>query len=208
MFHETLREDQFLILNEIQEEYREGMLALNSLGDNTVTFYGGARVEENSQTYKDIYKLATEFAKRGWGVVTGGGPGVMKAALSGAKDNKGKAIAFMISISQETPFSLPDIGIVFDHFSVRKYMLRQSDVFIYAPGGIGTLDELMENLTLMATKKSPIKPIFLFDKMFWNGYMDWFEDILIKRKLVNEDFMKLFHLVDSEEEVINILFHS
>lgn len=203
--HETLKEDQFMFLDNLNAEYKQGMLAINSLGQYTVTFYGGSRVEIGSKTYNSITEIAKQFGKLGWGSVTGGGPGIMSAALEGAKIGGGKTISFMISIPGEPPFSNPDIGICFDNFSARKYCLRQSDVFIYAPGGIGTLDELMENLTLMNTGKAPQKPIFLYDKIFWKPYTDWFETLVKKEKLANEGFLKLFHIVDSPTEIFEIL---
>ena len=204
---ETLNEWQILLLEEIQEEYAKGMLALNALPRQTVTFYGGGRIEEGSKSYLQTLELARELAKKGWGVVSGGGPGIMSASLEGAKLGGGEAVAFRIAISQEPSAVNTDVNILFKHFSVRKYMLRQSDVFVYAPGGIGTLDELMENLTLIITGKHSKKPIFLLDKEFWSGYVDWFEKILYdERKTVGLEFFDLFHVVDTTEEVMQILY--
>jgi uncharacterized protein (TIGR00730 family) len=206
MQFQTLREDQFLILGQLNEEYKMGMMALNSLGSHTVTFYGGSRVLPKTKTYDDIVTLASGFASHSWGIVTGGGPGVMSAALEGAKKENGKAIAFKIEIPLEPPFENPDIALTFKHFTARKYVLRQSDILIYAPGGIGTLDELMENLTLMITGKSPIKPIYLFDKEFWQGYLDWFKNMIFDRKLVDVNFLSLFKVVDTPKEVLKDIF--
>jgi uncharacterized protein (TIGR00730 family) len=203
--HETLTEDQFLLLSQLQDEYKKGMLSLNFLGEHTVTFYGGSRVEVGSPTYKAIAEIAEGFGKQNWGVVTGGGPGVMSAALEGVRKGGGKAISFMINIAGEPPFAKPDVCQLFNHFSARKYCLRQSDVLIYAPGGIGTLDELMENLTLINTGKSPIKPIFLFDSKFWKPYTDWFQTLVFEEKLANENFLELFKVVDSSQEVFDYL---
>jgi uncharacterized protein (TIGR00730 family) len=203
--HETINEDQFTLLNQLKAEYETGMLELNGLGDRTVTFYGGSRVEVGSNTYNHIQAIAEGFGKRKWGVVTGGGPGVMSAALAGVKIGGGKAISFMINIAGEPPFDKPDVVVCFNHFSARKYCLRQSDVLIYAPGGIGTLDELMENVTLMNTGKSPVKPIILFDSKFWKPYTTWFETLVYKEKLANENFLTLFKVVDTAEEVFKLL---
>lgn len=204
---ETLNEWQILLLEEIQEEYVKGMLALNSLPKQTITFYGGARIEEGSKSYLQTLELSRELAKKGWGIVSGGGPGIMSASLEGAKLGGGEAVAFRIAIAQEPSVVDSDVNILFKHFSVRKYMLRQSDAFVYAPGGIGTLDELMENLTLIITGKHSRKPIFLLDKNFWEGYIDWFEEILVgDRKTSSEELFKLFHLVDTTEEVMEILY--
>lgn len=205
---QSLKEEQFFLLKEIQEEFKKGMLALNYLPPNTVTFYGGAKIEQNSQTYIKTKQIAKEFAARGWGVISGGGPGIMSASLEGASQGGGKSVAFRIDLENEKPLMTePDISLLFKHFSARKYVLRQSDVFIYAPGGLGTLDELMENLTLIKTDKYPKKPIFLFDSSFWKGYLEWLQDILItERGTVDGDFTDLFKIVDSSEEVIKELF--
>lgn len=208
--NESLSEDQFYILNKISEEYQMGMLALNSLGNKTITFYGGSMIQEDDLTYKHVLKIARFFATKSWSIVSGGGPGIMKAALLGAQNGGGKAIAFSIDIPGEPPaLDEPDVSVTFSQFSVRKYMLRQSDAFVFCPGGLGTLDELMELLTLMKTKKYPVKPIFLFERDFWKGYIEWLSDILLNsRKTVSEDFLELFHIVDSVEEIENILFNN
>jgi len=206
---ETLNEWQLLLLDEIHEEYVKGMLALNSLPRQTITFYGGGKIAEGSKSYLQTLELARELAKKGWGIVSGGGPGIMSASLEGAKLGGGEAVAFRIAIAQEPSVVDSNVNILFKHFSVRKYMLRQSDAFVYAPGGIGTLDELMENLTLIITGKHSRKPIFLLDKDFWQGYIEWFEEILVEdRKTASEELLKLFYIVDNTQEVMDILYNS
>jgi len=205
---QTLTEDQYNHISIINKEYNTGMLALNSLGPNTFTFYGGHMVEETDPAYQTVFRLAKKLAKLNWGIVSGGGPGMMSAALDGAKEGKGQAIAFCIEIEDEkTTHKYPDVSLTFSQFSVRKYMLRQSDAFAFAPGGFGTLDELMEILTLIKTNKFPKKPVFLIDSSFWKGYLDWFREILQNdRKVINEDFMNMFFLIDNEDDVINYLY--
>ena len=203
----TLREEQLSYIQEIDYEYTQGFLALNELPINTVTFYGGGKISSIHPTYSQTKELAAEFAKRGWGVVSGGGPGIMSASLEGAMQEGGKSIAFRIDISTEKPTIKADVDILFKHFGPRKYLLRQSDVFIYCPGGFGTLDELMENLTLIVTRKHPQKPIYLLDKKFWEGYLEWFEKILFtERGTVLDGYKELFKIVDSKEEVMSDLF--
>ena len=204
---QTLSEEQYNLLKVIQEEYKKGMIALNSLGIHTLTVYGGARVQSSDKAYHGVEKIAELLAEKDWGIISGGGPGIMTAALDGAKKGDGKAYAFRINIAGEPPASAPDLGITFTQFSVRKYLLRQSDAFVFAPGGLGTLDELMELLTLMKTDKYPQKPIFLYDAKFWAGYMKWFKEILLmERGTVGEDFLKLFQIVDTPEEVVASLY--
>lgn len=204
---QTLNEWQMLLLDEIREEYTKGLLALNMLPNQTVTFYGGAKIQKDSQSYNQTKELAKAFAQREWGVVSGGGPGIMAASLEGAREGGGKAVAFKIDLPQESTSKVGDVDILFKHFSVRKYMLRQSDAFVFAPGGFGTLDELMENLTLIVTKKHPKKPVFLLDSKFWQGYMDWFQKILLEeRHTVNQDFFGIFNIVDTTDEVMKVLY--
>jgi uncharacterized protein (TIGR00730 family) len=203
---QSLTEDQFNLINTITSEYTEGMIALNSLDKHTFTVYGGSLVKENDRSYQEILEISKSLAKKGWSGVSGGGPGMMSAALEGCSQGGGKAVAFCINIPGEPPFDNPDVRIVFSQFSVRKYLMRQSDIFIFAPGGVGTLDEMMEIFTLIKTHKHPQKPIFLLDSSFWKGYSEWFENTLIhERKLVSNDFTKLFHIVDSSEEILKIL---
>jgi uncharacterized protein (TIGR00730 family) len=203
---ETLTEDQFNLIEVIKNEYTVGMLALNSLSQHTATVYGGSLISKNDEDYHKIKHITKTLSQKKWSIVSGGGPGIMSAALSGAKEGKGKAIALCINIPGEPPFQHPDLTITFSQFSVRKYLLRQSDIFIFAPGGVGTLDELMEILTLIKTHKHPPKKIFLYDSNFWNGYISWIEEILIKeRKVITGDFIHLFYLVDSAKEIMHIL---
>jgi uncharacterized protein (TIGR00730 family) len=207
-FLQTITEDQFQLIERITREYEKGMLALNSLGHHTVTVYGGSLVEASDSAYKNVEKVCELLGEKGWSVVSGGGPGIMTAALNGSKKGGGKAIAFCIDIPGEPPFNQPDVSITFQQFAPRKYLLRQSDAFIFAPGGIGTLDELMEVLTLMKTHKHPLKPVFLLDSVFWKGVTDWFETMLYKeRKVINGDVKNLFHIVDTPKEIVEILYH-
>jgi len=206
---QTLSEFQHLLLNEIYDEFKIGLLALNSLPAHTVTFYGGAKVKTGSETYQTTKNIAKIFAQKNWGIISGGGPGIMAASLEGAKEGGGQAIAFRIKLKDEEPIlKNPDVDILFNHFSARKFVLRQSDAFIYSPGGFGTLDELMENLTLMKTGKYPQKPVFLLDSSFWNGYIDWFKKILLEeRQVLGEDGLDLFKIVDTAEEIMDYLFN-
>lgn len=203
---QSLTEDQFNLIETIKYEYQVGMLAINSLSKHTATVYGGSLITSNDSDYEDIVTISKLLSEKNWSIVSGGGPGVMTAALSGAKLGKGKAVALCINIPGEPPFVHPDVSVTFSQFSVRKYLLRQSDILIFAPGGVGTLDELMEILTLIKTHKHPAKQIFLYNSIFWEGYILWLENVLIKeRKVVSGDFINLFHLVDSPEEILNIL---
>jgi uncharacterized protein (TIGR00730 family) len=199
----NLTEGQFTQLQQIQKEFTIAMNLTKDICYKTVAFYGGANLGEETSEYKDIYKMAAEFGKLGWGVITGGGPGVMTAGLEGVKKGGGKAIGFRINIEGEPPIIMGDIDYAFEHFAPRKFALRQADVYIYCPGSIGTLDELMENWDLMKTDKMPIKPIFLYDSAYWKGLIQWIDDITIdKWKLGKESLLEFVTIVDTTEEIM------
>jgi uncharacterized protein (TIGR00730 family) len=203
---QTLSEDQYMMIQKITQEYEAGMLALAQLDQHSLTVYGGTLVEASHPSYKDIHSVCKQLATKGWNIVSGGGPGMMTASLQGAIDGGGKAIAFCIDIPGEPPFEGAYISLPFTQFSVRKYMLRQSDAIIIAPGGYGTLDEMMELLTLIKVGKLPKKPVFLYDSSFWNGYVDWLQNILLDdRGVIDQTAINLFHIVDSGQEILKIL---
>lgn len=208
VMNQTMGEDQFHLLKQITKEYEDGFKILNSLGPNSLTVYGGSRVVETDKAFEDIHRVCFELAKKDWTIITGGGPGIMTAALDGAADAKGQAVSFCIDIPGEPPFKDTYLSYTFKQFSVRKYFLRQSDVFIVAPGGVGTLDELMELITLKSTNKYPNKKIILYDREFWQGYIDWIENILLnERKVVGTNIFDLFYVANTPEEVFNYLYH-
>lgn len=203
----NLTESQFNELNQLTDEYNQAMLLSNQINCKTVVFYGGAMLGENTQTYKDIENLAGIFAKNNWGVITGGGPGVMTAGLSAAKNNLSTAVAFRINIRKEQPKIKADIDGLFEHFSPRKYALRSGDVYIYCPGSVGTLDELMENLDLMKTGKMPIKPIYLYNSSYWSGLVDWIKTTIVEEwKLGLPNLLDLFKVIDDPQEIIVDIF--
>ncbi len=207
MDYQSLTEDQFLFLRTLEYEYEKGFLALNSLGEYSVTFFGGAKVKKESQTYKDIKETAILFAKEGWSVISGGGPGVMQASVEGANEVGGKTGAFTIDIEDEMDVDYKaDIVVDLSIFSVRKHLLRQADVIIVAPGGFGTLDELIEVLNLIKTEKIPKKPIFLYDKSYWERGLEWFSKTLLEEGLIPEKYKEYFILVDSPKEIHDKIF--
>jgi uncharacterized protein (TIGR00730 family) len=205
--HQSINETQSNLLKSIQDEFEKGFLALNELPPQTVTFYGGAHVEPDSKIFKLTYNLAKEFGSRGWGVLSGGGPGVMQAALLGADDAKGVSVGFRIDINGEEMQTPADVVVDFKQFLVRKYLLRQSDIFVFAPGGIGTLDEMFEVLCLIKTNKIKPRPIFLLDSLFWKDIEIWIEKMLIgERHYAGSEFTQLYSIVDTMEEVTKSLF--
>jgi uncharacterized protein (TIGR00730 family) len=201
-----LNESNYNELNELHFEYQQAMALSQTLPTKTVTFYGGANLDEKSDVYKEAVTLGEGFGKRKYGVITGGGPGVMKAGLEGVEKQKGTSIGFRLRLVGEEPELLGDIDKEFEHFPPRKFALRQANVYVYFPGSIGTLDELMENLDLMKTNKMPIKPIYLYHSKYWQGLIKWIESVIIDEwKLGSESIKKLYKIVDSPEELFQDL---
>ncbi len=203
----NITEDQYNELSEFNHEYEQAMILTQQIQHPSVTLYGGAKLGEDTQTYKEIYSLAKELGKNGWSVLTGGGPGIMAAGLIGVKAGGGQAVGFRLRLSGEDPITEGNIDFRFEHFPPRKYALRQSNIYIYCPGSVGTLDELMENLALSKTNKMPNKKIYLYDSSYWKGLTDWIEQTIIQEwKLGDPSLKNLYQIVDSKEEILQDLF--
>ena len=173
---------------------------------NNVTVFGSARIKPTDPLYKDAYELGKSLSNTGYNVFTGGGPGIMSAANKGAYEGKSKSIGLNIDLPQEqssNPYL--DENITFDYFFSRKVMLvKYSSACVYFPGGYGTADELMEVLTLMQTHKMKQVPIILYDSKFWASLLLWIEQSVEKSYVSKENF-ELIRVVDSVEEIINIV---
>ena len=173
---------------------------------NNVTVFGSARIKSTDPLYNDAYELGKSLSNTGYNVFTGGGPGIMSAANKGAYEGKSKSIGLNIVLPQEqssNPYL--DENITFDYFFSRKVMLvKYSSACVYFPGGYGTADELMEVLTLMQTHKMKQVPIILYDSKFWASLLLWIEQSVEKSYVSKENF-ELIRVVDSVEEIINIV---
>jgi len=197
-----LTPSQQQLLADMQREYAEGMRLLNTI-DRSVTVYGGSKILPSHPDYEQIREIGAFFAKLGWWVVTGGGPGAMTAALEGARSAGGKTAAFRIDLVRDEPQVFQaDLDYLCTYFPARKYLLRQADVFVVVPGGWGTLDELVELINLMKTKKYPVKPIFLYKRSFWQEFLQWIERTLYQEyALVTEESLSFYNLIDSVSEL-------
>ncbi|MGL4758317.1 MAG: TIGR00730 family Rossman fold protein, partial [Patescibacteria group bacterium] len=201
----TLEEDQFRFLKKIEQEWTQAYLILNQMPSLTMTVYGGAKLSETDKAYKDTVEICKQLSKKGWGMVTGGGPGAMKAALVGGNDGGTPTTAFKIDLSREETKKVANEEYLFTNFPPRKHALRQSDVIMVVPGGWGTFDELFEVITLQKVEKLTIKPIILYDKEFWQPMMKWLKDHCLKRNLIRESEFNNIHIMDTVEEVVNYL---
>ena len=195
-------------------EFVEGYEALHRIGP-CVSIYGSARTGPETKVYKDAQKIASLLSESGYGVITGGGPGVMEAGNRGAHDTGGPSVGLNIELpfeQRENPYIDRDKSIDFDYFFVRKVMfVKYSQGFIVMPGGFGTMDELFEALTLLQTGKLNSRPIVLYDSKFWSGLVEWFKDTMLdKYKTISYTDPNLFSIVDTPEEAVKVItdFHS
>ncbi|MDO5655215.1 MAG: TIGR00730 family Rossman fold protein [Flavobacteriaceae bacterium] len=189
----------------IMSEFVSGYETMARLGP-CVSLFGSARTQVDHRYYELAEEIAYGITKIGFGVITGGGPGIMEAGNKGAHRAGGKSIGIGIELPFETGNNeFIDYGLsqTFDYFFVRKVMLvKYSQGFVVLPGGFGTLDELFEALTLIQTEKIGRFPIVLVGTEYWGGLMDWFQKTLIAEGKIKAEDMNLFRLVDTAEEAV------
>ena len=201
---ETITKDSWMVFK-IMSEFVDGYEKLAKIGP-CVSIFGSARLSPGSE----YYELATEIAQKitdiGFGVITGGGPGIMEAGNKGAKNGGGKSIGLNIDLPFEqhfNPYIDKGYSLDFDYFFVRKVMFtKYSQGFIVMPGGFGTLDELTEALTLIQTNKIGKFPIVLVGSKFWSGLIDWFKNTLVENGMIAEEDLKLYRIVDTADDAV------
>jgi len=196
------------VIFKVMSEFVEGFEKLAKIGP-CVTIFGSARIKPNHPYYKMAEDIAGELVHHGYGVITGGGPGIMEAGNKGAHKAGGKSVGLNIFLPHEQKGNIyidPDKLITFDYFFVRKVMfMKYSQGFIVMPGGFGTLDELTEALTLIQTKKIGRFPIVLVGRKFWAGMVDWIKKALLAEKMIHEDDLDLFNVVDTPKEAVKVI---
>jgi uncharacterized protein (TIGR00730 family) len=169
-----------------------------------VTIFGSARVPPDSPYYQLTERIARLLSDAGFSVISGGGPGVMEAANKGAFYGKSPSIGLNIQLPMEqksNPYQ--DISQSFRHFFARKYMfVRFAAAYVVMPGGFGTLDELLEALTLIQTGKTPRMPVILVGDGFWNGLVDWLRERLVAEGMIDPADMDLLQLIDEPEAIV------
>ncbi len=193
----------------IISEFVEGFEKLARIGP-CVSIFGSARTPNDNRYYTIAEEVAYLLTIHGYGVITGGGPGIMEAANKGAKRGKGKSVGINIDLPFEqsaNQYIDPDKLITFDHFFVRKVMfMKYSQGFIVLPGGFGTFDELFEAITLIQTKKIGKFPIILIGRDYWSGLVEWIKSTMLeKEKNISEEDMDLFTVVDTAVDAVEIL---
>jgi hypothetical protein len=187
-------------------EFVEGFDSLSGIGP-AVTIYGSARLGADDELYAETEEIAYRIGQLGFSIVTGGGPGVMEAANKGALKAGVKSVGLNISLPEEqVRNAYTTRSITFDHFFTRKVMLvKYAVAFVILPGGLGTLDELTEVLTLMQTHKIKPFPVILFRSEFWEGFLDWLRSTVLSRKYVSESDFDLLRVLDSPDEVVEAI---
>jgi len=193
----------------IMSEFVNGYESMARIGP-CVSIFGSARIKPDNKYYLLAEKIAYKISKAGYGVITGGGPGIMEAGNKGAHNGNGTSVGLNIELPFEqhhNPYIDKDKNLNFDYFFVRKVMfVKYSQGFVVMPGGFGTLDELFEAITLIQTKKIGKFPIILVGTDFWSGLIDWINTVLIeKEKTVHLEDMNLIKIVDTEDEVVKAL---
>lgn len=193
----------------ILSEFVHGFEKLSKIGP-CVSIFGSARTEPENKYFKQAEEIAYKLTKNGYGIITGGGPGIMEAGNMGAKKGNGKSVGVNIDLPfEQTPnlFIDPDKIINFEHFFVRKVMfVKYAQGFIVLPGGFGTLDELFEAITLIQTEKIGKFPIVLVGSDFWKGLIDWIKEFMLKQEgNIKEEDMDLFRVVDTSDEAVSII---
>lgn len=193
----------------IMAEFVNGYESMGRIGP-CVSIFGSARTKPEDPFYLLAEKIAFQISKAGYGVITGGGPGIMEAGNKGAHQGGGVSVGLNIELPFEqhfNPFIDKDKNLNFDYFFVRKVMfVKYSQGFVIMPGGFGTLDEMFEAMTLIQTKKIAKFPIILVGTEFWSGLLDWIKEIMVdKHATVSPGDMDLFRVVDTAEEVVTAL---
>ncbi|MGE5247818.1 MAG: TIGR00730 family Rossman fold protein [Verrucomicrobiota bacterium] len=194
----------------IMSEFVEGFEGLKDVGP-AISIFGSARTRKNDRLYKTTIKIAEGLARRGFAVISGGGPGIMEAANRGARLGKGLSIGLNIVLPAEQRANrYQDISIDFRHFFARKVMfVKYASGYIIMPGGFGTLDEFFESLTLMQTGKIRRFPVVLFGRRYWGGLLRWMEHTMLSEGTISASDMDLFHLTDDPADAVEyiIRFH-
>jgi len=197
------------VIFKVMGEFVQGFEKMSKIGP-CVSIFGSARTQPENKYYKMAEEIAAEVVRHGYGVITGGGPGIMEAGNKGANSQGGKSVGLNIELPFETNNNLyidRDKSIDFDYFFVRKVMfVRYSQGFIVLPGGFGTMDELFEALTLIQTHKIGRFPIVLVGKEYWTGLVEWLKSTMLAAEgNISEEDLDLFAIVDSAPAAVQVI---
>ena len=191
----------------IMSEFVEATDRLQSVCP-AVSIFGSARLDERDPLYQLVEKIARKLSDSGFAVISGGGPGAMEAANRGAFAGPSPSVGLNIELPHEQKGnSYQDIALNFRHFFARKYMfVRFASAYVVMPGGFGTLDELMEVITLVQTQKTARIPIILVGRDFWRGLVEWFQEQLLGAKMINPEDLEIVQVIDDPDEIVAAIF--
>lgn len=191
---------------QIMSEFVEGFEQLSSIGPS-VSIFGSARMGEDHPNYKLTQRIAQGLSEAGFAIVTGGGPGLMEAGNRGAFRGKSLSVGLNIDLPNEQRANeYQDISMHFRHFFSRKVMfVKYASAYVVLPGGFGTLDELMEILTLLQTGKSRRIPVVLVGSKYWHGLVEWMQTTLVEEGAITREELSILSLKDEADEVVSYI---
>jgi uncharacterized protein (TIGR00730 family) len=206
---QEIRSNDSWAIFKVMSEFVNGFENMGRIGP-CVSIFGSARTRPDDKYYQLAEKISERITRAGYGIITGGGPGIMEAGNKGASQGGGPSVGLNIELPFEqhfNPYIDHDKNVNFDYFFVRKVMfVKYSQGFVVMPGGFGTLDEMFEAITLIQTKKIAKFPIILVGTEFWSGLMDWITKVMIdQNKNASPEDLKLIKVVDTAEEVVQII---
>lgn len=206
-WNEIKSSDSWVIFK-VMSEFVEGFEKLAKIGP-CVSVFGSARTPRDHHHYKMAEEIAAKLVRHGYGVITGGGPGIMEAGNRGAHSEGGKSVGLNIELPFEQFNNIyidRDKLLTFDYFFVRKVMfVKYSQGFVVLPGGFGTMDEFFEALTLIQTNKIGRFPIVLVGKKYWTGLLDWIKNTILENNYINEEDLELFSIVEDATEAVKVI---
>jgi len=190
----------------ILAEFVDGFEALSKCYP-AVSIFGSTRVKPEDQVYQKAVRIGRLLAENGFSVITGGGPGVMEAANKGAASAGGKSIGLNIELSlEQKPNPFANITLSFRYFFVRKVMfVKYAMAYIILPGGFGTMDELLESVTLIQTHKIKPFPVILVGSQYWRGFLDWIRDVVLKEGKITLEDLDILQIIDEPEEILRAI---
>jgi len=185
-------------------ELVEGFDRLSGV-EPAVSIYGSARVKPGEELYHKTEEIARRLGEEGFSIITGGGPGIMEAANKGASEAGVKSVGVNIELPEEQmPNTYANISLSLRHFFVRKVLLvKYATAFIIMPGGLGTLDELTEVMTLMQTHKIKPLPVLLYSSDYWNGFLEWLRNCTLDKNFISKEDLHLLRVCDDTEEIVD-----
>ena len=191
----------------IMAEFVDGFDSLSSIHGPAVSFFGSARTTKDDKYYKLTEKIAAELADQGYGVITGGGPGIMEAANKGAAEAGGHSVGLNIDLPfEQEPNIFTNMPLSFKYFFVRKVMfIKYAQAFICMPGGFGTLDEAFEAFTLIQTKRIKPFPVILVGTSYWSGLLDWIKEKMLAADRVDVEDMAILKVLDEPQEIVSYI---